>query len=109
MNDKDSSVSFRHSRHSCGHAVYWIDAEAAMLAESSPCPWCGGETGDKVSADMNLMYDPGTGIVIFKEMLPNGGGAMARRGAAAGWRRVLSPQDGQYMLRPLTALPPKSD
>jgi hypothetical protein len=37
-------LTFYHSLHSCGHAVYWQDWRAGMATGGSPCPWCGGET-----------------------------------------------------------------
>jgi hypothetical protein len=42
--DPTPHLTFYHSLHSCGHAVYWQDWRVGMATGRYPCPWCGGET-----------------------------------------------------------------
>ena len=63
---------FWHSRHACGHAVYWSNPVVAMRTASWPCPWCGGENGRKVPQDVAMMRDRNIGVMAFREKLPDG-------------------------------------
>jgi hypothetical protein len=36
-----------HVRHCCGHGAYWEHPDAGYLTAFYPCPWCGGESGQR--------------------------------------------------------------
>jgi len=43
-----------HSKHSCGHDVYWSDPLIAAMTSDFPCAWCSQE----VLADKRILFDP---------------------------------------------------
>ena len=66
------SNEFWHARHACGHAVYWNSIKLAVEAAPWPCPWCGGESGKKMTQDVTVMQDPNVGLLAFRNTLPDG-------------------------------------
>jgi len=43
-----------HTRHCCGHSVYWDTPGAAVLSADLPCPWCMGASPRCVVCDPRL-------------------------------------------------------
>jgi hypothetical protein len=49
--------------HSCGHVATWIwepgipAEEATKILSAKRCPWCGGDSGDPLTADRQSMPD----------------------------------------------------
>jgi hypothetical protein len=66
------SNEFWHARHACGHAVYWSSPALAVRTAPWPCPWCGGESGEKVPQDVLMMQDRNVGVMAFRELLSGG-------------------------------------
>lgn len=65
--------SFFHTRHACGHSVYWSDATWGRNAAEWPCPWCGGESGERLMPfDDACWIDEVSGIACFKKKNPDG-------------------------------------
>ncbi len=63
---------FWHTRHSCGHSVYWSDMVVAFQTAASPCPGCGAEDGKKVPQHLAMLHDSRKGLYAFREKLPDG-------------------------------------
>jgi len=61
-------ITFYHTRHSCGHSVYWADPDVGMGVANWPCPWCGAETGIHVEDDMISM----SGVLVARRYNPDG-------------------------------------
>lgn len=56
----DATVIY-HTRHSCGHAVYWDSLAKAYMWGEYPCPWCGGANGTLDIPDyLPVIHQPGT-------------------------------------------------
>lgn len=64
-------VVYFHSRHVCGHAVYWSDAATAFETCAWPCPWCGGEQRKQFPPD-GVMLDCGDGVLCFQQLNEDG-------------------------------------
>ncbi len=57
-----------HVRHSCGHAVYWNEAETAVVTAGYPCLWCGGASGHaQPPADAHVVDDPVHGLRCYQD------------------------------------------
>jgi hypothetical protein len=72
MSQKAPYSDFWHARHTCGHSVYWSDPDWAIRTSVAPCPWCGGETGQKVPADIPILRIREAGVMAFREKMPDG-------------------------------------
>jgi hypothetical protein len=68
----DLPSEFWHTRHTCGHAVYWSDPAVALQTSAAPCPWCGAAAGRKVPKNVAMLHDPNAGIFAFRQKLPDG-------------------------------------
>jgi hypothetical protein len=64
-------ITFFHTRHVCGHSVYWSDPAVGMAVARAPCPWCGAETGKPVPKDVNFFRSPRDGTMAFRRRLPD--------------------------------------
>jgi hypothetical protein len=64
-------MEFWHTKHSCGHSVYWNNPRVAVLMGDYPCPWCGGETGNPAPDDVQCV-SADHGLLGFRELLPDG-------------------------------------
>ena len=83
----DTNITFFHTRHACGHAVYWSDSVLAAQLAVSPCPWCGGE---RVPPDVLMMRDSKLNAMAFRETKPDG---------SVPWPDGEPPPDGNVILR----------
>jgi hypothetical protein len=73
--------TYFHTRHRCGHSVYWSDAVHGFTLAPYPCPYCGGETGKLLPADANVLdfsdyavRTPYTAarVICFRTLNPDG-------------------------------------
>lgn len=60
-----------HTRHACGHAVFWSDVTIAASLAPYPCPYCGGEAGKPTPPEANTL-DCGEGLYCFRYMNDDG-------------------------------------
>ena len=64
-------TDYFHTRHACGHSVYWSDGLMGMTLAPYPCPYCGGETGVE-KPPQDAMLDVGEGIRCFMHLNSDG-------------------------------------
>ncbi len=51
----DDILTYYHTRHTCGHSVYWSDKVLAYGTSYYPCQWCGAETGTHKPPDGSIV------------------------------------------------------
>lgn len=62
-----------HTKHSCGHSVYWSDPRFGMNVSIWPCPWCGAENGElDLPADALATYDPAENLLCIRQLNDDG-------------------------------------
>ncbi len=66
--------TYYHTRHACGHSVYWSDPITGRFLAPYPCPYCGGEAGTPLPADANVldMSRQTPGLYCFRTRNPDG-------------------------------------
>jgi hypothetical protein len=62
--------TYYHTRHSCGHSVYWSDVRISVLCSHYPCPWCGGQYRLNPAPVTAKLLECDEGIYCFRELLP---------------------------------------
>lgn len=60
-----------HTRHKCGHSIYWSDPDAAVQLSQWPCPWCGAATGT-FKPPKNAEVISLSGLYAFRNLRPDG-------------------------------------
>lgn len=69
MQEADKPTTVFHTRHACGHSVYWGNPMEGFRTAPYPCPWCGAATGTfRPDGDVILI----SGTLVFRELLPDG-------------------------------------
>lgn len=64
--------TFYHVKHACNHSVFWENGIVGLIASVFPCPFCGGESGNPVIADvLCIVYDDPVGEVV-RELTADG-------------------------------------